>query len=345
LGDKDNWLLQCGDILISHINSRKHLGKCAIYLKNESLIHGMNLLCLRCDRGRANPFYVHYILSSPQFRTQLSKITKDSVNQSSFNIGGFLDLKIPIPYPGDPEKSLAEQKRIAGILDKADEIRRKRAKAIDLANEFIKSTFLEMFGDPVTNPREWDVKKFGDRKIGTLERGKSKHRPRNDKKLLGGRHPLVQTGGVANSGGYITEYKQTYSDIGLAQSMMWPTGTLCITIAANIAKTGILTFDACFPDSVVGYTCGELATVEYIQYWIGFLQKILEASAPESAQKNINLDILRKLDVPTPPIELQQKFATIVEKQRKMIETMEQEKEAADDLFNALVQKAFKGEL
>ncbi|HRA89425.1 MAG TPA: hypothetical protein PK992_15175, partial [Planctomycetaceae bacterium] len=82
-------------------------------------------------------------------------------------------------------------------------------------------------------------------------------------------------------------------DIGLRQSKMWPAGTLCITIAANIAKTGILTFDACFPDSVVGFRADDPATVEYVRVWLSFLQKALEDSAPESAQKNINLAILR----------------------------------------------------
>ncbi|WP_219599931.1 restriction endonuclease subunit S, partial [Vibrio parahaemolyticus] len=158
------------------------------------------------------------------------------------------DLKnFEIPLP-----PLAEQKRIAAILDKADAIRQKRKQAIELADEFLRSVFLDMFGDPVTNPKGWEVEKFGN--VGSLDRGKSKHRPRNDPKLLGGLHPLVQTGDVANSKGYLRSYTSTYSDFGLAQSKKWPAGTLCITIAANIAKTGILTFDACFPDSVVGFT-------------------------------------------------------------------------------------------
>ncbi len=150
--------------------------------------------------------------------------------------------------------------------------------------------------------------------VGTLDRGKSKHRPRNAPELLGGIHPLIQTGDVANSGGYITEYFSTYSDIGLAQSKMWKKGTLCITIAANIAKTGILTFDACFPDSVVGFQPNQHVEVEFIQHWLGFLQKQLEETAPEVAQKNINLAILRDLDVIIPDKALQMKFKGVVKK-------------------------------
>ncbi|VVN15051.1 hypothetical protein PS683_04056 [Pseudomonas fluorescens] len=242
-----------------------------------------------------------------------------------------------------PKPPLEEQKRIAAILDKADAIRHKRQQANQLADQFLRSVFLDMFGEPVINPKDWDTKKLMD--VGTLDRGKSRHRPRNDPALLGGAHPLVQTGDVAGSGGYIRNYKSTYSDLGLQQSRKWPKGTLCITIAANIAKTGILTFDACFPDSVVGFTANEHVTVEYIQHWLSFLQKNLEANAPESAQKNINLEILRDLDIPVPDIGLQKRFSEIVAKvvensERALNFTINQ-----DNLFSSLSQRAFANEL
>ncbi len=245
---------------------------------------------------------------------------------------------IEIPLP-----PLTEQKRIAAILDKADAIRRKRQQAIQLADEFLRAVFLDMFGDPVTNPKGWKIAKFLD--VGTLDRGKSKHRPRNDPALLGGEYPLIQTGDVANSKGYIKHYKSTYSDLGLQQSRMWPTGTLCITIAANIAKTGILTFEACFPDSVVGFTPNDNVTVEYIQHWLGFLQKTLESSAPESAQKNINLAILRDLDIPLPDKELQQAFSSIVRRSLKIADVSSRLVLENDNLFSAISQKSLSGAL
>ena len=123
---------------------------------------------------------------------------------------------------------------------------------------------------------------------------------------------------------------------------MWPTGTLCITIAANIAKTSILTFEACFPDSVVGFTPNNLARTEYVQWWMFFLQKILEEKAPESAQKNINLGILRGLDIPVPPIELQNKFVLIVEQVEKTKQNMRVSLDEMDNHFNALIQRYFE---
>ena len=240
--------------------------------------------------------------------------------------------KIPLP-------PLPEQTRIAAILDQADKIRQKRRCAAALADGFLRSVFLEMFGDPVSNPKGWEVRKFEE--VGSLDRGKSKHRPRNDPKLLGGNHPLIQTGDVANCNGYIKTYTATYSDLGLAQSKKWQSGTLCITIAANIAKTGILTFDACFPDSVVGFLPNAQVTTEYVRFWLSFLQKILEDKAPESAQKNINLAILKSLEIPVPDIEKQRLFSKICADYYVISDKLELQASQADMLFQSLSQQFF----
>jgi len=260
----------------------------------------------------------------------------NSITHKRYYLSKYQHIKIALP-------PLDTQQKIVSILERAEKAKEWRKDADALTNEFLKSVFVEMFGDPMRNPKKWELVKFGD--VGELARGKSKHRPRNDPKLLGGKYPLVQTGEVANSGGYISNYTQTYSEIGLKQSKMWSKGTLCITIAANIAMTGILTFDSCFPDSIVGFNPNDKVKTEYIQYWLSFLQKTLEDNAPESAQKNINLQILTNLKIPCPPIELQQKFAANVKQVEALKEHQKQSKEQIDNLFNALMQKAFKGEL
>ena len=141
--------------------------------------------------------------------------------------------------------SVDEQKSIVGILEKAKGILDKRNEEIRALDDLIKARFVELFGDPVSNPYSLPEDTLPN--LGKFGRGVSKHRPRNDIKLLGGKYPLIQTGDVANAGLYITSYSSTYSELGLKQSKMWEKGTLCITIAANIAKTAILEFDACFP--------------------------------------------------------------------------------------------------
>lgn len=154
-GEYLNYRLRNGDILISHINSEKHLAKCAIFESDRrDIVHGMNLLCLRPRCEVVFPKYLFHYLSSPVFLMLIPPITKKSVNQASFTVTAFKDLEIPLP-------PLPEQKRIAAILDKADAIRRKRRQAIQLADDFLRAAFLDMFGDPVTNPKGWPVDKFG----------------------------------------------------------------------------------------------------------------------------------------------------------------------------------------
>ena len=161
----------------------------------------------------------------------------------------------------------------------------------------------------------WPTEKLS--ALGELSRGISRARPRNRPELLGGEYPLVQTGEVANSGIYITTYEETYSELGLAQSRLWPKGTLCITIAANIAQTGILSFDSCFPDSVVGFISGDHVVPVFVHFWFSFFQKKLDAQATQVAQKNINLKTLSELQVIVPPISLQEHFASFVRQSDK----------------------------
>lgn len=245
--------------------------------------------------------------------------------------------QIQVPLP-----SLDEQRRIIAILDKADAIRIKRREALAHLNCLTQSIFIQLFGNPVTNSGEWPTTALED--IGTLDRGVSKHRPRNDARLLDGPYPLIQTGDVASSGGYITQSSSSYSELGLAQSKIWPSGTLCITIAANIAKTGILKIDACFPDSVVGFVATPERT-EFVRHWFGFFQEIIEKRAPESAQKNINLAVLRRLSVIDPPLELQQEFAKRVIALERLKEKHQGQLADLDTLFVSLQSRAFKGDL
>ena len=293
------------------------------WVNNHAHILGFN--------GKADLGYLAYYINSISLKPYITGSAQPKLNRKKLD-----SIEIPLP-------PLPEQKRIAAILDKADQLRQKRQQAIGLADEFLRSVFLDMFGDPVTNPKGWKELVFAE--VGKLDRGKSKHRPRNDPALLGGDHPLIQTGDVANCDGYIRKFESTYSDIGLSQSRMWAEETLCITIAANIAKTGILTFKSCFPDSVVGFIPNEKVTVEYIQHWLSFLQKTLEANAPESAQKNINLKILRELKLPVPDFAEQQKFSEIVRKKVAIREQNKGHQETIDKLSNSLSQKAFSGKL
>lgn len=181
--------------------------------------------------------------------------------------------------------------------------------------------------------------------LGELNRGKSKHRPRNDPRLYGGPHPFVQTGDIRKSGGSVQNYSQTYSDLGLTQSRLWPAGTLCITIAANIAETGILAIQACFPDSVVGFIGPNETVTRYVHCFVQTAREDLAAYAPATAQKNINLEILQQIAVPLPPLAEQERIVAEVERRLSVANALEGSIPAiqrrASSLQQAILQRAF----
>jgi len=238
-----------------------------------------------------------------------------------------------------PDISVEQQKFCSSVLDKLHKLIQMRQQELQKLDEFIKARFVELFGDPVSNSYGLPEATLPD--LGEFGRGVSKHRPRNDIKLLGGKYPLIQTGDVANAGLYITSYSSTYSELGLKQSKMWDKGTLCITIAANIAKTAILEFDACFPDSVVGFIANERTNNIFVHYWFSFFQAILESQAPESAQKNINLKILSELKVIVPEKRKQDQFASFVKLTDKSKVAVQKALDEAQLLFDSLMQEYF----
>ena len=236
-------------------------------------------------------------------------------------------------------KPESERNEIVSVLQHTESIITLRQQQLQKLNELVKARFVELFGDPISNSHALPEATLPE--LGEFGRGVSKHRPRNDPKLLGGKYPLIQTGDVASANLYITSYTTTYSELGLIQSKMWDKGTLCITIAANIAKTAILNFDACFPDSIVGFSANGRTNNIFIHYWFSFFQEILESQAPESAQKNINLKILSELKVIVPTKEKQDVFAAFVEQVDKSKVAVQKALDEAQLLFDSLMQKYF----
>lgn len=150
--------------------------------------------------------------------------------------------------------------------------------------------------------------------LGTLSRGRSRHRPRDAAHLYGGPYPFIQTSDVKHSGLYIREYQQTYSEEGLRQSKIWPAGTLCITIAANIADTAILGIDACFPDSVIGFTADEnKSDVRFIKYLFdATIQQRVRQFTQGAAQDNLSQEKLLSIEFLIPELQEQRRIASIL---------------------------------
>ena len=289
------------------------------------------LLPLRPDASVLNRDYLAVFLRSDSFVTWAVSKTAGA-KMPRLGTKDLMNAEIPVP-------NIERQKEIAEKFKKLEQLISLRKQQLAKLDELVKARFVEMFGDPVKNTMDWEIKPLSE--LGELNRGVSKARPRNSPELLGGPYPLIQTGEVANAKTYITSFNSTYTEKGLAQSKMWPKGTLCITIAANIAQTSILTFDACFPDSVVGFISRNMTNELFIHYWFSFFQKILDEQAPQVAQKNINLKILSELNVIVPPLSLQNRFAAFVEHVDQQKQTVQQSLEKLELMKKALMQEYF----
>jgi type I restriction enzyme S subunit len=158
--------------------------------------------------------------------------------------------------------------------------------------------------------------------LGYVSRGRSRHRPRNDPVLYGGVHPFIQTGDVKAAGLRITTHSQTYGEAGLAQSRLWPENTLCITIAANIGDTALLSYPACFPDSIIGFVGDERkCDVRFVKYCFDMVQERMRMVSQGATQDNLSQDKLLRFGIPCPPLETQVAIGDMLSAYDDLMET------------------------
>jgi type I restriction enzyme, S subunit len=160
------------------------------------------------------------------------------------------------------------------------------------------------------------------KQLGEVSRGKSRHRPRNAPELYGGKYPLIQTGDIEAANFYLTEYKQTYSELGLSQSKLWPKNTLCISIVgANTGASAILKFESCFPDSVIGFIPFDgISDVKFIKYSLELLRAKLKFISEGAARENLSMEKLLTVKIKTPDYPTQRRIASILSAYDDLIE-------------------------
>ena len=187
----------------------------------------------------------------------------------------------------------------------------------------------------------WSYKKLNE--LGFVGRGKSKHRPRNEPSLYGGKHPFIQTAEVTASEFYIIKYSQTYSDLGLAQSKLWDKNTLCIVNAGeNTAETAILKFQACFPDSIIGFIAdSEKADVRFIKYYLTTIKPQLRSITKGATQDNLSVSKLLLFDILTPPLPIQRKIAGILSAYDDLIENNTRRIEILEEMARSIYREWF----
>jgi len=326
-----------GDVLFAMIGT---IGN-PVVIDVEPVFAIKNVALFKIQGGHSSRFLKYYLESS--FVTE--KMAREAKGSTQKFVGlGYLR-NFPIPLPPIPE-----QKRIVAILDRAladiEQARANTEKNLNNARDLFESYLQQAFSQ---HGEGWTEKTLKEASL-DFGRGKSKHRPRNDPSLYDGKYPFIQTGEIRNCEHFIKRYLKTYNDEGLAQSKLWPKGTICITIAANIAETGILSFDSCFPDSVIGMVVNpDISITRYVEYLLQSFKIILQSKGQGSAQDNINLGTFEKMTFPFPPLIEQKSIVATLDKLMLSVQQLEKNYQSKgndlDQLKKSILQKAFSGQL
>lgn len=313
------------------------IGRCAI--TKRELFTNEAIAALPIIDKDLDLFFLKYYLENFDW----AKLTEGDVKVKGKTLNKEKLKEVPITVP-----LREEQKRIVKILDEKiaqlETIKTNAQTNLQNAKDLFQSQLTKAFSNTT-----WEKAKLEDIAL-DFSRGKSKHRPRNDKCLFGGDYPFIQTGDIRNADKYVTDYTETYNETGLAQSKLWQKGTLCITIAANIAETAILSFPCCFPDSVIGFIPNEkLTTVDFVYYLIQFFKSELQKMSKGAAQDNLNLAKFENMNFPLPPLPEQKRIVeqldSLSEKTKALQNIYEQMLLDCEELKQSFLCKAFAGEL
>ncbi len=286
-----------------------------------------------------SPNFLFHLLQSKYFQEQKDKFSSGAT-QKAINNEKFKEILIPdIP--------LEDQKRIAKILDQAENLIQKRKQTIDLLDEYLKSKFLELFGDPVNNPKKWEIKTIGDivSSITSGSRGWAKYYSdsgsvfitiknvgRNNKLLL---ENLSYVKPPLNAEARRTRVKE---------------GDVLLSITADLGRSAVvqgMKSDAYINQHLAILRLKEGYVPEYVAEFIcsdgGQLQ--IQKLNKGAAKAGLNFDDVKSIKIPMPPLEIQEKFSLIKNQVRFIDLNLKSSLEEIQNLFNALMQKAFNGEL
>lgn len=246
------------------------------------------------------------------------------------------EVEVPVP-------PLDEQRRIAAILDKADALRRKRAEALKLTDQFLQSTFLEMFGDPVTNPKGWDTEKLGN--LCRVRRGAS---PRPISQFMNGTVPWIKIGDCTKSSNiYVTSTAEHVTEAGKDRSVYLEPGSLIFAnCGVSLGFARILRISGCIHDGWLAFDKLDPRLDQiYLLKLLNSITEYFRRIAPDGTQPNLNTGIMKNCDIPLPPMAMQSQFEEIVFSHDTFEQKQASLSQESVGLFDSLVQRAFRGEL
>ncbi|WP_195955384.1 restriction endonuclease subunit S [Clostridium saudiense] len=321
-----------GDILYTRVGS---FGEAAVVDIDDKFALYVSLTLIKPKKELVNNRYLMHFLNSPKVK-EFAKNNTRGIGVQNLNVDTVREFDIVIP-------SLNTQKKIVECLDKAQKLIDKRKEQIEALDELVKSQFIEMFGDPITNRKGWNTAKLGD--ICTISRGGS---PRPIDKFLGGPIPWIKIGDATKGDDiYLYKTKEGIIEEGVKKSRLIKKGGLIFAnCGVSLGFARILKIDGCIHD-------GWLAFEDFDKYLdkIFFLKSLnycteyFRKTAPDGTQPNLNTSIMREYIQILPPMELQQQFTKFIEQVDKLKFEMEKSLKELEDNFNSLMQKAFKGEL
>ena len=329
----ESYVLEDGDLLMSHINSVQYLGKTVLYVKqtDETIIHGMNLLRLKARRDVINPAYARYCFYGNQFRHQVRKITKKSVNQASFAVKDLKQIKIDVP-------SLSEQEQIVEILDKLQKIIEMRSNELSTLDELIKARFVEMFGDPVYNTNDLPIRNLNElgnwASGGTPSRTVSEYFEGNiDWYSAGELNTLFLEGSVE---------KITEEAIEKSATKLFKAGSLLIGMYDTAAfKMGILKEDSASNQACACITPNDEVNIIWLYYELQMMKEYFLSQRRGVRQKNLNLGMIKAFKIPIAERDQQDEFSDFVNQVNKSKVAIQAALNKSQLLFDSLMQKYF----
>ena len=335
-----------GDILLPSSTTTKGIDLAnAVAINEDNVLLGGDIIIIRDENNIFNSNYFAHYLTHVR-KKDIAKITQGTTIIHLYS-SGLKNLEVVLP-------PIKEQNKIAEILSKVDENIKKTDEIIKKTEKLKKGLMQELLTKGIGHkkfkktelgevPLEWKIIKLED--VADVERGKFSHRPRNAPQFYNGSFPFIQTRDVVNSNGKIKKYSQTLNNEGLKISRLFEKGTIVITIAANIGDTGILEFDSCFPDSLVGINTNKEMNNVFLEYFLRTRKNYLNSIATQSAQKNINLEKLRPLLVIKPEINEQKQIAKILSSVDNKIEINELIKNKLTQLKKGLINDLLSGKV
>jgi restriction endonuclease S subunit len=304
-------------------------------LKTSGCIHD-GWLFLRSLNDNVDQDFFYHLLGSGVVYSEFKRRAAGAVVKN-LNIDLVKSVKIPLP----PK---AEQKRIATILDKADAIRQKRQQAIKLADEFLRAAFLDMFGDPVTNPKKWRTVKVEG--VCSLVRGSSP-RPKGDPRYYGGNVPRLMVADLTRDGWLVTPQIDSLTEAGAKLSRPIKAGTIVMAVSGNVGVVSQLAIDACIHDGFVAFK--ELSTdivkEIYFMLCLHFMKMTHEKRKAGAIFQNLTTHDIKNMEFMLPPISIQNRFCNTFDLNHSILSKIERLSLKANDLFNSLTQRAFRGDL